>query len=406
MIGALVMGSDYRGLGAVQSLGRHGVEAWVLHQAGRGVADFSRYARRSLRWPAGPASAQVGFLLELAERHGLDGWALFPTHDETVALCARHWNTLARVYRMTTPRWDIVKYAYDKRHTYRLAAEIGAPYPSTWELGDVDVRRIDCTFPAILKPAVKEQANALTVAKAWRVDDRSSLLARYSEALQLVPADELLLQELIPGSGGAQLSFAAIASDGEVSCSLTARRVRQFPMDIGRASTYVETVEDPDVRSLGHRIVGRLDYNGLVEVEFKRDPRTDEPKLLDINPRMWGWHTLGRRAGMDFSFLAWRLAQGQAAARRQAPPGIRWMWPAADIPIALKEILGRRLRTTEYFRSFRRPVDFATLTLDDPLPGIVELPLQALGRLGRSKHVAPTRTPPGGTTGTALRHAP
>jgi D-aspartate ligase len=399
MIGALVLGSDYRGLGAVQSLGRRGVDVWVLRHARRGVADFSRYARRSLDWPAGSPRSRVSFLLELAEQHGLNGWVLFPTGDETAALCASHWDTLARVFRMTTPPWEVVRYAHDKRQTYRLAAEIGAPYPRTWELGGVNVHRIDCTFPAILKPAIKEQTNALTVAKAWRIDDRSSLLARYTDALQLLPADELLLQELVPGTGGAQLSFAALASDGEVICSLVARRVRQFPMDIGRASTFVETVEDPEVRSLGRRVIARLRYTGLVEVEFKRDPRTNEPKLLDINPRLWGWHTLGRRAGMDFSFLVWQLAQGQRAADRQAPPNIRWMWPAADIPIALREIFGGRLRLAEYLHSFRRPVDFATLTFDDPLPGIVELPLQAAGKLSRSSPAAQGRKLPGGTAG-------
>jgi D-aspartate ligase len=384
MTGAVVMGSDYRGLGAVQSLGRRGVDVWVLHEARRGVADFSRYAKRSMRWPAGSPRSRVYFLLELAERHGLQGWVLFPTHDETVALCARHWDTLARVFRMTTPPWEIVKYAHDKRQTYRLAAEIGTPYPATWELGGVDIHRVDCTFPAILKPAVKDQTNALTVAKAWRVDDSSALRARYREALQLLPADELLVQELVLGDGGSQLSFAALASDGEVICSLTARRVRQYPMDFGRASTFVETVEDPDVALLGRHVINRLRYTGLVEVEFKRDPQTNEPKLLDVNPRLWGWHTLGRRAGMDFSFEAWRLAQGLRCEERQAPPNIRWMWPAADIPVAVREILAGRLHIAKYLRSFHRPVDFATLTFDDPLPGIVELPLQFAGKLGHS----------------------
>lgn len=399
MTGALVTASDYRGLGAVQSLGRRGVDVWVLHQARRGVADFSRYASRSTRWPAGSPESRVCHLVELAKRHGLDGWVLFPTHDETVALCARHWDTLAQVFRMTTPPWDIVKYAHDKRQTYRLAAEIGAPYPATWELGGVDIHRVDCTFPAIIKPAVKEQENALTMAKAWRVDDRTALRARYTDALRLLPADELLVQELIPGNGGAQLSFAALASDGEAICSLTARRVRQYPMDIGRASTFVETVEDRDVESLGRRVIARLRYTGLVEVEFKRDPQTSEPKLLDINPRLWGWHTLGRRAGMDFSFLAWQLAQGLRCEEREAPPNVRWIWPAADIPIALREILGGRLRLTEYLRSFRHPVDFATLTLDDPLPAIMELPVQAAGRLGRSKQNAQGRKPTSGPRG-------
>jgi D-aspartate ligase len=89
--------------------------------------------------------------------------------------------------------WQIVKYAHDKRQTYRLVAEIGAPYPAAWELGDIDIHRVDCTFPAILKPAVKEQANALRVAKAWRVDDKSALHGRYTDALRVLHADELLV---------------------------------------------------------------------------------------------------------------------------------------------------------------------------------------------------------------------
>lgn len=53
------------------------------------------------------------------------------------------------------------------------------------------------------------------------------------------------------------------------------------------------------------------------------------------------------------------------------------MWPEVDVPIATREILGRRLTFSEYLRRFRRPVDFATLTRDDPIPALLELPLQA-----------------------------
>jgi hypothetical protein len=54
------------------------------------------------------------------------------------------------------------------------------------------------------------------------------------------------------------------------------------------------------------------------------------------------------------------------------------MWPAADVPTALSEIRKRRLRVRDYARNFRRPMDYATLTLDDPIPGLIELPLQLL----------------------------
>jgi D-aspartate ligase len=380
MIGALVLGSDYRGLGAVQSLGRRGVDVWVLHDSGSGVASVSRYAERSVHWPTGSEGSRVRFLIALAEKHGLQGWVLFPTRDDIVGLCARNLQALSGTFRSTTPSWDLIRHASHKRLTYRLAARSGVPFPRTWEFA-VGPPPEDWTFPSIIKPSIRERENALTVAKAWRVNDRMECEARYTDALRLLPADEILLQELIPGGGDSQLSFAALASDGDAICSMVVRRTRQFPMDIGRASTFVETVDDQEVAALGRRVVAELGHTGLVEVEFKRDPRTGEPKLLDINPRLWGWHTIGRRAGLDFAYLNWRLAQGDVPARREAAPGNRWMWLAGDVPTVAREIAGGRLRIGDYLRSFRTRVDLATLTLDDPVPGLVEVPLLILQRL-------------------------
>ena len=56
-----------------------------------------------------------------------------------------------------------------------------------------------------------------------------------------------MVQELVPGGGEAQFSYAALCRDGEPLAALTARRTRQYPADFGRASTYVETVEVPEV---------------------------------------------------------------------------------------------------------------------------------------------------------------
>jgi predicted ATP-grasp superfamily ATP-dependent carboligase len=375
MSGALVLGADYRGLGTTQSLGRHGVRVWVLYEGSRGVGSYSRYTERSVRWPTDD-DERVQFLLELAEREGLEGWVVFPTRDETAAFCARRRDELAPAFTMTTPPWDVLRFAHDKRLTERLAAEAGIPFPRSWDIGSVGLDALDGRFPLIIKPAVRDVPNKLVDDKAWRVEDKAELARRYEDARGLMPADQILVQELIPGGGENQFSFAALASDGRPIASLVARRTRQYPMNFGRASTFVETIEAPDVAALGARVVAALNYTGLVEVEFKQDPSSSELKLLDINPRIWGWHTIGRRAGVDFSLMQWRLVRGEPVRPMAGSPGVRWMWPAADVPTAAREILGGRLGLSQYLREFRRPVDFATLTRDDPLPALVELPLQ------------------------------
>ena len=375
MSGALVLGADYRGLGTTQSLGRHGVRVWVLYDNARGVGSFSRYAERSVRWPTDDDERER-FLLEHAEREGLDGWVLFPTRDDTAAFCARRRDGLAQRFTMTTPPWEILRFAHDKRLTQRLAADAGVPFPPTWEIGSDVVDAVDWRFPVIIKPAVRDAPNKLVDDKAWRVDNREELAARCEEARALMPADQILVQELIPGDGQNQFSFAALVAEGRPIASLVARRTRQYPMDFGRASTFVESIDQPEVAALGTRVLEAMNYSGLVEIEFKRDSSSDELKLLDINPRVWGWHTIGRRAGVDFSLLQWRLVQGEPLRPRIGSPGVRWMWPAGDVPTAAREMFGRRLRLSQYLRGFRRPVDFATVTRDDPIPGLVELPLQ------------------------------
>jgi predicted ATP-grasp superfamily ATP-dependent carboligase len=381
--GALVLGTDYRGLGAVQSLGRRGVEVWVAAENRRGVSAFSRYARRFLRWPAGSEPERVEALLELGSRHGLEGWVLFPTRDDVAAACARHAQELGSMYRLTTPGWETFRAAHDKRCVYALAAELGIPHPRTRPLTADPAEGPEVLFPSIIKPALREEDNPLTIDKAWPVHDEAELARRRADALRLLPADQLLLQELIPGDGSRQLSVAALAHEGRVLASVVARRVRQYPMDFGRASTFVETSSDPDVLPLAERLLAHLRFTGLVEIEFKRDPRTDEPKVLDVNPRLWGWHSLGRRAGIDFPYLMWQLANGVVPDPVQGRADVRWMWPSADVPTAVREILRGRLGLRAYVRSFRRPLDLATLCLDDPVPGLLEIPLAALGRIRR-----------------------
>ena len=79
---------------------------------------------------------------------------------------------------------------------------------------------------------------------------------------------------------------------------MVARRLRQHPLEFGRASTYVETAEVPELETLSERLLRAVDYYGLVELEYKLDPRDGQYKLLDFNARTWGYHSLGSRAGV------------------------------------------------------------------------------------------------------------
>jgi D-aspartate ligase len=377
--GALVIGANLRALGIARSLGRRGIATWLLHEPGDDpVARLSRYAARTLPAPRGDGAQQAAGLLEIADRHGLRGWTLFATGDESAAAVARQRRALADRFAPVSPDWNAVSQAYSKRRTHELAQRIGVPHPRTWyPRTAAEVVGLDCPFPAIVKPDVKPHENRFTRAKAWRVDDRAVLLDTWRAAASLVGAEATMVQELVPGDGEAQYSFAALCHDGVPVAHLTARRARQYPRDFGHSSSLVETVDEPRVEELGRAVVAALRWTGLVEVEFKRDPRNGQYLLLDINPRVWTWHSIGARAGVDFPYLAWRLSQALPVAPLRASPGVRWVRLATDIPSAWGALRAGELTPLGWARSLQRPRQGALAAADDPLPSIVDPALVA-----------------------------
>jgi D-aspartate ligase len=375
--GALVIGGDYRALGVVRSLGRRGIRVWVLTNEHL-LATVSRYTNRHSTWPRGDEAQRLVYLLDFCDRHELHGWTLFATDDQTTAFLARHHSILSKRFRMTTPPWEVLRWCYDKRLTHHVAREIGLDQPRTFiRVTREEVRELRCSFPVVLKPAFKPDINPFTHAKAWRADDRETLISSYDNACRLVDPRIIMVQEWIPGNGADQFSYAALCRQGQPQVSMTARRTRQYPTDFGRASSYVESLEVPEIDEPSRRLLKAIGLDGLVEVEFKRDPRDGLCKLLDINSRVWGWHTLGLRAGVDFPYLQWRLIHGEELPRIVPRTGARWVRMLTDLPAALDEMLHGRLSLPDYLRSFRGPLEFAIFAPDDPVPTLLDLPFLA-----------------------------
>ena len=390
--GALVLGADYRSLGVVRSLGRRGITAWVAVEHGDDLATHSRYVGRSVPWPATFDTDQTEFLLQLAEDEGIKGWVLFPTGDKSADFVSRHHAELEPAFRLTTPPHAQFDVAQDKRQVYARAQALGIAVPSTWYTDSVDeAAALDLEYPVILKPATGAIANPISDTKVWLVEDRDSMLARYAEAADVMHTGHVMIQEIIPGGGEHQLSYAAACSKGDAVAFLTARRLRQIPVDFGRASTFVETYDIPEIIEPAQRLIADLALEGLVEVEFKRDPRSGEVKLLDVNVRAWGWHSIGPAAGVDFPYLVYRLAMGAPVERARGRAGVRWVRLTTDVPTAVKEIASRRMKLGAYLRTLRPPLEGPIAAKDDPKPAFMELPVlvkrmftkpQMLQRLG------------------------
>ena len=375
--GAVVIGGDYQGLGIVRSLGTKGVPICVVDDE-YSISRFSRYTTHfssavDLRHQA----AAVKSLLRIGEKLGLQGWVLYPTREELVAALSLHREELSRVFRVPTPSWQTVQWAWDKRNTYRLAQKLGIPTPITYYPESLEqLEELEgLTPPFAIKPAIKEHFSYTTKAKAWRANSYSELRTLFRKASEFMPPGEIMVQELIPGGGSHQFSYCAFFRGGEAVGRMVACRRRQHPLQFGRASTYVETVDIPVLEELSERFLQAIDYYGLVEVEYKLDPRDSQYKLLDVNARTWGYHTLGARAGVDFSYLLYCDQVGLPVAPSFGRPGLAWVRTMTDVPAALVAILKGDSGWRAYLRSLRRCNVEAVFSARDPLPSVAEVVL-------------------------------
>jgi D-aspartate ligase len=392
--GALVLGGAHGSLEIARSLGRRGVRVWLI-TADNPLASLSRYVERSFRWRGPRDDGALQFLLDLGRHHQLDGWVVLAGSDDDVRFVAQNHSALSGVFTLTTLPWDQLRWAADKRLMNARADELGITRPRTrYPRSPDDLAPLEISFPVILKPTVREGRNTFVDAKAWRVDDERALFARYAEAHSLVGADSIMIQELVPGDGTAQFSYAALWDRGKPIASLVARRRRQYPIEFGFTSTFVETVEQPQIEADACRFLASLDYSGLVEIEFKYDARDGIYKILDVNTRSWTWISLGAAAGIDFPLLQWRLATGEHIAPLTGQSGARWLYVSRDFAASICEMFAGRLSPITYMRSFYRPGADAVFAWDDPLPALLDLPLSAfrvatrwIGR--RNRNAAP-----------------
>lgn len=374
--GAVVIGGCFQGLGIVRSLGRHDVPVCIIDDE-LSISRYSRYATHAIRVGSLRDERQtVDTVLDIGKRLNLKGWVLYPTRDETVAAFSRYRSELTEWFRVPTPNWSAVQWAWDKRNTYRLAEELGIPAPRTWYPRDVDeLEQIDADLPLAIKPAIKEHFIYATKAKAWRADTRSELVERFQQAAALVEPGEVMIQELIPGDGQQQFAYCAFFKDGQALGSMTVQRRRQHPPEFGRASTFVETVDLPLLETLSQRLLQAIDYYGLVELEYKRDPRNGQFKLLDFNARTWGYHTLGQRAGVDFPYMLFADQLGKSVEPCRAQVGVKWIRLVTDVATGAHELMKGRLDWRAYLRTLRGYHIESVFSLEDPLPGLVELTL-------------------------------
>jgi D-aspartate ligase len=374
--GVVITGGDFQGLAALRTFGEKNISTVLLdHELC--IAKYSRYNRRYFKSPD-PINEEeyTEFLVSLAKHEGLQGWIVIPNSDQTVRILSRHKELFEHFYRIPVPCWDVIQHVYVKEKTYKLAEQHGIPFPRT-HYGQCLEEMLEhaLSYPVIIKPSIRDNFYNKVKIKAFLINNRNELIETYRRVETIIDRSEILLQEYLTGGPKNLFSFCPFFKEGKSVAAITARRTRQHPMDFGHATTFAELVDIPQLQVMAEKFLSRIGYYGIAEVEFMMDPREGLFKLIEVNPRIWGWHALAIYAGVDLPFLLYKDMLGEAVEPPHEIQQVKWVRVLTDIPTVLREVAKGKMTVNEYINTMKGKKRDAVFSLKDPLPFIMELSL-------------------------------
>ena len=191
------------------------------------------------------------------------------------------------------------------------------------------------------------------------MNSADELRNEYLTMASIIDPAEIIVQEFISGGGKNLYSYAALFDGEKIIAGMVANRLRQHPREFGHATTFAVSVDIPELKDLAERLLQEIGFCGIAEIEFMKDERDAVYKFIEINGRLWGWHTLAKAAGVNLPLLLYQHSNGQTLRPALAKTGIKWVRLITDVPTCVKDILAGYLTFKDYWWSMSGRKEFA-----------------------------------------------
>ncbi|WP_395513471.1 ATP-grasp domain-containing protein [Streptomyces racemochromogenes] len=346
----------------------------------------SRYLRATHPGPAGgldpeAPEALLECLVGVSERIGRP--AVLIAMDDLSAIA------VSRVAPMLTDRFriphqpdDLPARVADKAELARLCARWDVPHPETViPAGGTEAARAARVLglPLVAKwsrPWLLPAGSGLR--STTLVDSAAGARELYERTAEA--GSRLLLQRFLPAGPDTDWFFhGAFGRGGRPLLAGSGRKELAWPVRAGLTAVG-RWLADPAVEESGLRLAERLGYQGILDLDFRRDEHGTF-RLVDFNPRPGAQFRLfADDAGLDVVQAVYLDLTGQRVPQPVGGPGRVFL---AENYALLAAVRGR---TLPGLRELRGRVETAWFASDDPVPFLAML-RALLGRgLGKGAH--------------------
>jgi D-aspartate ligase len=306
--GVIVLGCTHSGLAVTRSLARRGIPVIGLTHDASEFGLKSRYLKEWHLCPHPLHEAQfIDFLVSKAS--DWSGALLLETSDYFMTALSRNKAILSEHYRVSVADWDVVQIFLEKDKLYTHADQCGVAHPNSFQpqtMDELNAVADQFRFPVMIKPVLSHEFVKIFGKKMMFAGNLEELRSMFQ--LTLGARQPVILSEIIPGTDYETLEkvYMYVNTKGEVAAEVFNVKLRQTPPMYGVMRVGKTTPPNPEVRELSAKLLKSLDYHGFADVEFKRDPRDQQLKLIEVNVRTPRCVNIGIGSGVDFPWLMYQ----------------------------------------------------------------------------------------------------
>lgn len=378
-------GGAINALGVTRNLGRNGVDVYYVAEE-KDEAMFSRYCKRAFIDPKiqEDRGRQRNFLVKFEEEISPSA-VVFSGSDIFCLNLSSLKDEVGDNYHFLLPSKKIVETLVNKKKFYQSLDEQKIPHPTTYfpESFD-DIKKIsrNVDYPVYVRPSISQ-----SFAKKFH---RKGFVARSEEELKRHCAlavrynIDFMIQDIIPGPAMNLFGICGYFNKNAEPLGLFAyRRLREWPHKFG-TNSLMESVSISDVSRLKDLTVNYLHsigYYGLMEAEFKKDPRDGDFKFLEVNARSWWQNSFPTKCGINLVLMAYLDAiDGETDYEQNYKSGVKWIYFLNDLRSVIGMLKNKEITVLEWLSSLHMINDWAYFSTDDSLPWILH-PIFSLRKL-------------------------
>jgi len=386
---AIVFGCYVNGLSIIRSLGRKGIPVVAVDYDKNTIGLYSKYAHESIIAPDPKVSSEkfLSFLFDNANKwkNGI----LIPTDDYVLDILSKNKKELSSYYTIPVPDWEITKNIVNKERTYEIAKELNIPIPKTFfpdSMEYLKTQKEEFEYPCILKPLIGHKFINKFKTKLYKINTFEELELKFKLAYET--GYDMMVQEIIPGADDQIYVYGSYYDlNNKPLAEFTGRKLRQIPPTFG-VTRVIESTYTDKVIDLSRRLLRKLSYTGLCDVEFKKDPRDNKYKLIEVNARSGMWMGLSIESGVNLPWIMYKdLVDHKKVEVNGYDVGVKWIHIRDDLEAIIRYHKQENLKAMEYLSPYLHKKTYAVFALDDLKPFIREwqdMPIRVFQHIWRS----------------------